>query len=99
MIVEVEASRAVRQAEVATARTMLERTEQLEFANLTALRSRGQKRQTDSAEGQIGISPKSYSNRDSEAQPVSPMGSPHLLLVRGLPRGSRPIVFNLSMDR
>ena len=37
VIVDVEASRAVRQAEVATARTMLERTERLELVNLTAL--------------------------------------------------------------
>ena len=37
MIVDVEASHAVRQAEVAAARTMLERTDQLELANLTAL--------------------------------------------------------------
>ena len=37
VIVDVEASRAVRQAEAATARTMLERTEQPELASLTAL--------------------------------------------------------------
>jgi len=78
---------------------MLERTDQLELANLTALGAQRTNKATDSAERSDRISPKSYSNRDSEAQPVSPMGSSHLLLVRGLPRGSRPVVFNSSMDR
>ena len=92
-IVDVETSRAV--AKPKAARTMLERTDQLELANLTALGAQ----QKQSAERPDRISPKSYSNRDSEAQPVSSMGSRHLLLMRGSPRGSRPVVFNLSMDQ
>ena len=99
VIVDVEASRAVRQAEVATARTMLERTEPLELANLTALGAQPRTKKDEQTERPDRISPKSYSNRDSEAQPVSSMRSPRLLLMRGSPRGSRPVVFNLSMDQ
>jgi hypothetical protein len=68
----------------------------LELASLTAPRK---KTRTDRAEGQIEYRQRVTSIATARLSRCLRWQVPTLLLMRSSPRGSRPVVFNLSMDQ